>query len=236
VGAITSRRHRLWRWCARLAVVVGLVGATEEWSWQLSVAGAAAAGCVVVILGLPFTEGTFAAMRLLYGRGALGGAAVVAAAGLIAVGGFAGVLLVLMLVGCSPQLWDAVRSRWPTVLGGGPTEPADDTSVASPLAESLPAPADLRDLDDAELCLVWRHTFVALEAPLPVPHHVEVVLLREAILDELQRRCPAGFEAWLAAGARAPSNPLPYVAPLTSPRRRGQGPAARTDDPPPLGG
>ena len=221
----TSNGHRLWRSCARLAVVVGVVCATFEWGWQLALAGAVSSGFVCVIVALPFTDSTFAAMRVLYGRGALAGVTLVAGSGMIVAGGLAGAVLVLMLVGSSPLLRDFARARWPTVFA--PTREPSDEPPPDVLPERayLSEPDDLSELDDSSLCLAWRHTFVALQASRSATHRLFVVRQREAILDELQRRCPAGFDAWLAAGARAPSNPLPFVRPPTS----------RAEDPPPAG-
>ncbi len=223
----TSNGHRLWRSCARLVVVVGVVCATDAWGWQLALAGAISSGFVCVIVALPFTESTLAAMRVLYGRGALAGIVLVAASGLLVVGGLAGAVLVLMLAGSSPLVRDFLRARWPTVFATTAREPSDE-----PVPDVLPEPTDLSwkkddlsELDDSSLCLAWRHTFVALQASRSPRHRLHVVRQREAILDELQRRCPAGFDAWLAAGARAPSNPLPFVRPQTS----------RAEDPPSAG-
>ncbi|MEJ1111451.1 MULTISPECIES: hypothetical protein [unclassified Kribbella] len=75
-------------------------------------------------------------------------------------------------------------------------------------AEPMP---ELSRLDDAALCLVWRRSFLRLEAAQSAPERLAVVEQRQQYLDELQRRSPEGLAAWLAAGARASGNPLPYV-------------------------
>ena len=205
MSASATVRERLWRVCADGTAVVGALCAIDEWGWQLSVAGAISTGFLFVILGLPFTEGTFAAMRRLYARGALVGIALVAASGLVMVGRVAGAVLVAMLAASSPRLRELVRARWAM-------EPDEEPAPSGVLTtDPLPEPTDVSQLDDSALCLQWRSTFVALQASRSAAHRLRVVRQREAILDELQRRCPEGFDAWLAAGARAPSNPLPFV-------------------------
>jgi hypothetical protein len=99
----------------------------------------------------------------------------------------------------------AVRSRWPTWFAYVEEPPVTATE------EDLPAWAGLRDLDDQALCLAWRNTEVALRASRAAAHRLRLARLREAILDELQRRSPEGFDAWLARSALAPGDPLPFV-------------------------
>ena len=40
--------------------------------------------------------------------------------------------------------------------------------------------------------------------------------VRRAYLDELERRCPAAFAAWLESGARAAGDPGKFFIPHTS--------------------
>jgi hypothetical protein len=71
--------------------------------------------------------------------------------------------------------------------------------------------AILGALDDAELCLAWRRSFVLLNEAASPQEKLVVVTLRERYLDELQRRCPSGVSRWLDSGARASGNPLPFL-------------------------
>ena len=83
---------------------------------------------------------------------------------------------------------------------------------ASDLEQRVPAlVAILGALDDAELCLAWRRSFVLLNEAASPQEKLVVVTLRERYLDELQRRCPAGVSRWLDSGARASGNPLPFL-------------------------
>jgi hypothetical protein len=68
----------------------------------------------------------------------------------------------------------------------------------------MPVPADL---STPELCLAWRRTYlVLLEVSADTPRD-DIVALRERLLDEIERRDPAGFTRWLETGARAGSDP-----------------------------
>lgn len=232
-GGRRPRAHLWWYLCLHATVLVGLVCAVERWGWQLSMAAALSAGFTAIIVWLPFVEGELPATRAFLGRAMLAGVSVTAAAGLIALGGVAGVVVVLMLAGASPHARRVVHSdRWrswldvgPEVTTGAAHQGADPDSVlVAVTAEPLPDPVDL---DDTELCLAWRQSFVRLEDCASGPAHLDVVRRREAYLDELQRRNPEGFAAWLASGARAAGNPLPFLGtPTSSARPPKEGPPA----------
>jgi hypothetical protein len=94
--------------------------------------------------------------------------------------------------------------------------------VAAPEAQAEPTPfwvleigrgqpERLRQLTDLELCTEWRRSFNALEATAHVSLHFEVVRLRQLYLDEIERRHPEGLRRWLASGARAAGNPMPFL-------------------------
>ncbi len=78
----------------------------------------------------------------------------------------------------------------------------------------------LKGLDDWQLCRLWRESFWVLREPAPPATVLRVVALREACLDELERRDAAALHAWLDSGARASSGPEKYLAPP----RRGESP------------
>lgn len=132
-----------------------------------------------------------------------------AAVGLIATLGFAGVLIVVILAATTPALTSLVHAR---------RQAKADTPVVRPESDSAtslatgPAPApELGSLDDAALCLAWRQSFRRLETARTAAERLSVVEQRQRYLDELHRRSPQGLAAWLASGARASGNPLPYV-------------------------
>lgn len=72
-------------------------------------------------------------------------------------------------------------------------------------------PPPLSDLTDEQLCLEWRASYVALQGPVSHRQLIRIVRERQGYLDELERRSPQGFTAWLASGAWASSTPLPYL-------------------------
>jgi hypothetical protein len=66
-------------------------------------------------------------------------------------------------------------------------------------------------LTDEELCQSWQASYTALRQQSSPTRMATTVAERQVYLDELERRHPRGFAAWLASEARAPDNPLPYL-------------------------
>ena len=89
----------------------------------------------------------------------------------------------------------------------GAPDPVDE-GCALTVPESL---GPLRGLDDRQLCRLWRESFWVLRASGPAGTKLCVVSLREACLDELERRHAAALHAWLDSGARASSGPEKYL-------------------------
>jgi hypothetical protein len=63
----------------------------------------------------------------------------------------------------------------------------------------------------ADLCQEWTRTARALTGRLDPRARATLVQRREELLDELERRDPAGFARWLAAGPDLGSDPADYV-------------------------
>lgn len=86
------------------------------------------------------------------------------------------------------------------------------SGVAGP-SDTLPkTSADfVRLLTDAELCLFWRISHLALQRHHIVAHQLKIVTSRQEYLDEMERRNPAGFARWLYSGARPGSDPTRYL-------------------------
>lgn len=170
----------------------------------------AALGSVVVASALwSGNEGRQAVRGL--GRAVLAAVLLVPAAiGLIGALGFSGVLIVLVLAATSPVVLAFARARWFVPEDPPPAEPEEPVPAPShsPRADA----AEIGFLSDEELCLAWRRSFLLLEAARSAQARLTVVEERQRYLDELYRRSPAGVAAWLAAGARASGNPLPYVS------------------------
>ena len=205
---------RLWRFVTSVVTTVGVLAATQLWGWgtcfAVILSAGLCAGCVATVTG-PARLG-----RLLR-ISAVSGALVAGTAGLVQLAGVVSLLVIVPIAATAPALWSRIRV-W-RILAAGPVEeldpppaPAPESRRASDLELRLPAlVAILGALDDAELCLAWRRSFVLLNEAASPEEKLVVVTLRERYLEELQRRSPSGVSRWLDSGARASGNPLPYL-------------------------
>ncbi len=205
----------LWRFVTTVVTTAGLLAATELWGWGTCLAvvlsSGLCAGCLATVTG-PARPGRLIRVSVV------SGALVAGAAGLLQLTGPVSLLVLVPLAATTPALWSRVRV-W-RILARGRAEEQElsempDPEVplgASDLEQRVPAlVAILGALDDAELCLAWRRSFVLLNEAASPQEKLVVVTLRERYLDELQRRCPAGVSRWLDSGARASGNPLPFL-------------------------
>lgn len=71
----------------------------------------------------------------------------------------------------------------------------------------------LADTSDEELCLLWRRSAEALQAQENAVGRQLVLALRERCLDELERRSPQAFTAWMAATSRTDAESADYYLP-----------------------
>ncbi|NVM99833.1 hypothetical protein [Arthrobacter sp. SDTb3-6] len=142
----------------------------------------------------------------------------------LAVGGFAGALrgwvwaLVPMAVATSPWAVRKVLRHTPSRM---PPAPSDDACREPRRSEAaaLPAiPVDaegfapcVRALDDGGLCQAWRGSYRWLEGAHTLALQAYVVALRQAYLDELERRDPDGLEAWLQSRPRPRGGPDKFI-------------------------
>lgn len=100
--------------------------------------------------------------------------------------------------------------------------PAPESESAFAADQSAP---DLTGWDDHRLALAWRSSYLRLQRLLQAHQCAGVdAVARERghYLDEIERRHPEGFRAWIASGARAPSDPSRYLGPRDQTRRDGQ--------------
>ncbi|WP_328615222.1 hypothetical protein OHS18_47230 [Amycolatopsis sp. NBC_00355] len=118
-------------------------------------------------------------------------------------GGGAGILTALALAGYQARLRASRRRRAgePPSAGvrSGDRQPAELTPAAVP------------GLDVAELCQAWQYSYAQLQCLGDSDTREQLVLVRRACLDELERRDPAGFRRWLASGARAGGDPGRFI-------------------------
>lgn len=217
-GTSRGKLRSVRSWCVYLATTAGLVCALANWGLGAVVVSVVifVTATAVVASSAWGSDGRSAVRRIA--RFTLAGGLIgPAAVGLIAVFTFAGVLIVLILAATTPALTSLVLARRQHARGDdahvAQPEPATPRDPAISLADGpvlIPEP-ELRSLDDEALCLAWRRSFSLLEASRSASERLSVVEQRQQYLDELQRRSPEGLAAWLASGARASGNPLPYV-------------------------
>lgn len=216
----TMRAYRLgWTVVAVvLAVAGGVVGAfTSPATLLVAFTFFAVAAGTAVLAATP-TEArpdrARAYRRALVGAGIAGsaGAAVVGWTSLV---GPAAFLVAVVVSATSPWVARSIR-RW---LGAIPTPPDDRVDVviralacSSPGIipyQHVPAPAPTTD---EQLCDAWCASLEALTTTYSGAKFLRIVEQRGEYLDELERRNPGGFSAWLASGATAGDNPLPYLS------------------------
>jgi hypothetical protein len=214
----TSRgRGRTVRmWCVDLAVTAGLVCAIGNWGLGRVLISVFVVAMVTAVIASSTWEGHGRPAALSIARVTFAIALIMpAAVGLIAVLGFAGVLIVLALAATTPALTSRFRARR-RAQADAPVVHPERATPRDPATSPADGPADapereLSSLADVELCLIWRQSFLLLETARTAAERQSVVELRQLYLDELHRRSPEGFAAWLASGARASGNPFPYV-------------------------
>ncbi|WP_147262997.1 hypothetical protein [Geodermatophilus sp. TF02-6] len=80
--------------------------------------------------------------------------------------------------------------------------------------EQMPSPSATAEWSTERVCRAWRVSYLWLERAREAREVALVARLagvRQAYLDELERRAPSGFAAWLTCGARAASDPGRYM-------------------------
>ena len=112
----------------------------------------------------------------------------------------AGGAAALMLTGVLMAGW--VGSRW--------YRDRERAAAADAVAPSWPAPS-VSGMPVAALGEEWLRTGAALTGRLTPAVRQRVVARRAQVLDELERRDPAGFARWLAAGPLHVGDPAEFV-------------------------
>jgi len=156
------------------------------------------------------------------------GAAVGAVIGFAVLLGAGVFLLVIVVLASSP--W-AVSAYGGWLLSVPTPSAAQVDTIARALGDASPEyltfqpSLDVDALTDEELCQGWRASYTVLQHQSSATQMAATVAQRQSYLDELERRDPRGFAAWLASGARAPGSPLPYMT-----RGRVEQPAINWDE------
>lgn len=216
-----SRAHR-WIWVSAVCVLGGVGVVLTFCTVSVpTIAGTGLVGAIVGCIAYPpfYRPGPPPAApepRAL-GRAAASGAAVaLALIGLLSLMGPAALLLAALvgavLAVTSPA---AVRCivRW-RLLVAREQETAPEPSGGRGI-ERLGMGVDRqspRELTTEQLCRAWRTSFVLLDRTDDSEARTLLSTVRRRYLDELERRDPDGFERWMAAGARAASDPTRYIS------------------------
>lgn len=218
-------RTQLWTVVAGATVVLGSICALLAWGRGIWIFSLVFCVMLALLLASQFDEPRFRRPVVMALQTT---ACVVATVGLVATLGWAGAAWVVLLAATHPAI-----DQW-LIRSLGPPDPVrpgpdDDLSVAgsAPLLgehsdtatkTALPDADGITSLDDETLCQAWRRSFVQLATCRLPARRLEIVRLRQVYLDELARRHPAAVRRWLASGARAASNPMPFVdKPLRGP-------------------
>ena len=143
-------------------------------------------------------------------------------AGSAVVGGRAAPVLVVGCLGLLGLAWWArrrasgVRPAPPAPHPGTALPPArrglhPSGRGAAPSGEPLAALPPAAGLPVEELSREWRRTAAVLESAADATTRARVVRRRGEVLDELERRDPAGFAHWLANGASSDDYPVRHL-------------------------
>jgi hypothetical protein len=96
-----------------------------------------------------------------------------------------------------------------------PAEPDTDTDTDDDVVTAItlppPAPRPVAELSTGELCTAWRRSYFQLLVARDASTRRSMVERRQDYLDELERRDRRGFVRWLHSGARAGSDPGPFL-------------------------
>lgn len=220
---------------ATSAVVVGAVGATAaivRLGPLVVVLQLATVVPVVGILGYALAMDMQLSRRVVAEIALLSGVVVVLVAGYVEVVGAWSLVIVPLVVVTAPRLVSIVLAHTP--WGRRRAADADGLTIAalvSSRAWERSDPDDLRrpplvpdDMREASLnvlCRYWASSGRALEEALGPRRAFDLVVMREACLEEMRRRDDAGFERWLAAGPTA--DPAGFLVPGRRPTRSDPG-------------
>jgi hypothetical protein len=228
-------QHGVWWMAARSTIALGLVCGVGVWGVWGPVSSATAIFTIAFLMAVLLGKRLWTSTRIGFTLALV----LIACAGLPAAFGWSGVLLLALVVATSPvvrlmvgtgRLSGVLRQSVAGDSGASPDDPglrvdscsaprgtADGSWRTLALCAEIPDANGVPTLDDHALCQAWRRSYVRLEASRVAEARLEVVRLRQAYLDELVRRHPAQVRHWLASGARAAGNPMPFLERPVSP-------------------
>jgi hypothetical protein len=198
-----------WSWVAgliaALAVLAAIAFAGSSQFWAIAATGLAVGVCAGVIVDLPKETMTARSAFVFGGYGCVGA---VATLGLNTILGNVGTLVMLTLAATSPvSIGLASRSirALPRAADWLRKDDEEERLLKQQLGRS-------EDSDTAALLRGWRASSAALARTRSRTGWLAVAQQREAYLDELERRDPEHFAAWIATHPRADDDPTSYFA------------------------
>lgn len=186
-----------------------------------AVIGAVIGGCRYTLMLVRAPSGRPPALDTLRRAGALSGLLATGTClllvGLVSVlGAGAGpvFLFLVLLLASMPRTWRAVAGLAAELVGRGPTSAVEASPVpVVPVPHTDTDTVTVTELSTPALCLAWRRSYLVLIDTPDGPARQDLAAARRQMLDELERRDGAGFASWMAAGARAGSDPARYLTP-----------------------
>ncbi|HEX5087836.1 MAG TPA: hypothetical protein VFV89_08510 [Nocardioides sp.] len=138
-----------------------------------------------------------------------------AAAGLVALLGIPGLLVVIVVAATSPGALRTCRHGLRSVRRPTPGQLdslARSFAYANPMFVPSEPTIDLRLLTDDQLRHAWQDSEAAIASPPTARALLCAIEVRGQYLDEIERRQPSLPKAWLSSRAGAPGSALPYAA------------------------
>jgi len=234
-GRRATRGERWWWAVLHAEVTAGLALTFFAWGLAVSLGVAFALAMLSwIVLLVRLDEGEHARSLRHAGVAIVCGFSACAAIGSLLVLRWLAVVLLVATTLMAPRLWLWLRTARARHTGRrlASSHPAQSSRNDEPL--SVPRarrPVDDRTdatrafehvepatLDDDQLCRAWRSSYVHLQAARSVAEYTQLAEQRREVLDELIRRHEAAVTRWLAAGARAASNPRRFLNAASEPR------------------
>ncbi|ALE06230.1 hypothetical protein AL755_13435 [Arthrobacter sp. ERGS1:01] len=91
-----------------------------------------------------------------------------------------------------------------------PSTPEPESTPRVPVEAAVFAPP-IKAYDNHDLCQAWSRSYGWLEGAESLALQAYIVTLRQAYLDELEFRDPAGLRAWLDSGPRPRGGPERFL-------------------------
>ena len=183
-----------------LAGLAGIVTAAVTWVWTWD--------------SNDIEGGPRSRLRVVAANALVVGAAFGAAVGFVGPLGLGALVLLVLVLATSPYAVGAF-STWLRSMPSLSTIQLEKVvtamGYACPEYLAMPPPAGIDLFSDEELCRNWQTSYQELQLGPSQAATAAIVSERQVYLDELERRDPRGFAAWLASGAHASQSPLPYL-------------------------